>query len=96
MRGELTNAFPDGGEAIYVTKLTLPESRKGTLVGKSPNRDLVLDLADSLNRNRNFADVKLGPLDAGGSSNEVAFSISFTYQGAGQPDARRSSSPQVR
>ncbi len=80
---EMTTAFPDGGEAIYVTKFTLAETRKGTLAGRSPNRDLVLDLADRLNKNRNFAGVKLGPLDAGGSSGEVVFSISFTYQGAG-------------
>jgi hypothetical protein len=85
---EIAAAFPDNGEPIYVLKFTLPETRHGSFSGKSPNRALVLDLVDRLHANKNFADVKPDyTLDAGGSSNEVAFSISFTYQGASSQTA---------
>jgi hypothetical protein len=46
----------------------------------------VLELVKSLNNHpaRSFANAKPDyMLDAGGTSNEVAFSISFTYLGAG-------------
>lgn len=83
---DITNAFPDGGESIFVTKFTLPETRQGNFTGRAPNRDLVLDLVVRMNKSKtkSFANVKPDyMLDAGGSSNEVAFSISFTYQGTG-------------
>jgi hypothetical protein len=79
---EITDAFPDGGEAIYVRKFSLPESRQGQIIGNSPNRALVVDLVDRMNANKNFADARTDyTLDAGGTSNEVTFSISFTYRG---------------
>ena len=79
---EITNAFPDGGEPIYVLKFTLPESREGTFSGKAPDRKLVFDVVDRLNASGQFQNVKaVYTLDAGGSSTEVAFSITFTYLG---------------
>ena len=79
---QITAAFPDGGEQIYVVKFTLPESREGSFSGKAPDRDLVFDVVDRLNASGNFADVKaVYTLDAGGSSNEVSFSITFKYTG---------------
>jgi hypothetical protein len=86
---EITEAFPDGGEAIYVTKFSLPESRQGQLLGRTPDQTLVLDLVDRLNKNRNFANVKSNfMLNAGGNSNEIAFSISFIYPAPGSAAAR--------
>ena len=81
---EITEGFPDGGEAIYITKFSLPETRQGQLLGRTPDQTLVLDLVDRLNKNRNFAKVKSDfMLNAGGNSDEIAFSISFIYQGPG-------------
>jgi hypothetical protein len=81
---DITSMFPDGGEAIYFTKLTLPESRQGRATGKAPNRDLVYDLIDRMNASKLFLNAKSDyTLEAGGKSTEVAFSISFTYVGTG-------------
>lgn len=81
---DITSQFPDGGEAIYFTKLTLPENRQGRATGKAPNRDLVYDLIDHMNASKIFQGAKSDyTLEAGGQSSEVAFSISFTYVGGG-------------
>jgi Tfp pilus assembly PilM family ATPase len=81
---DITSMFPDGGEAIYFTKLTLPESRQGRATGKAPDRDLVYDLIDRMNASKLFTNVKGDyTLAAGAQSKEVAFSISFTYVGTG-------------
>lgn len=78
---EIAEAFPDGGEAIYVTKFTLPETRVGQLLGRTPDQTFVFDLVDRLNKNKNFSNVKSNfMLNAGGNSDEIAFSISFMYQ----------------
>jgi hypothetical protein len=77
---EITNAFPDGGEQIYVTKFTLPESGDGSFSGKAPARDLVFDVVERLNASPNFENVKaVYTLDSGNASNEVSFSITFSY-----------------
>jgi hypothetical protein len=81
---EITEAFPNDGEPMFVTQFSLPESRKGQLLGKSPNQPLVLDLVERLNKSPNFADAKHEYiLRADNNSNDVAFSISFTYEGGG-------------
>jgi hypothetical protein len=79
---EITYAFPDGGEAIYVRKFNLPESREGQMIGNAPDRELVVALSKRLAANKNFNKVRIDyMLDAGGNSNEVTYSISFTYRG---------------
>lgn len=79
---EITDAFPDGGEAIYVRKFNLPESREGQMIGNAPDRELVVALSKRLAANKNFTRVRIDyMLDAGGNSNEVTYSISFTYRG---------------
>jgi HAMP domain-containing protein len=90
----IADAFPDGGEAIYVLKFTLPESRDGTFSGKAPDRKLVFDVVERLNASGQFANAKaVYTLDAGGSSTEVAFSITFTYLGTPGGLARPTTAP---
>jgi hypothetical protein len=82
---DMTSQFPDGGEAIFFTKLTLPENRQGRATGKSPSRELVYDLVDRMNASKLFVNAKVDYALAAavGKSQEVAFSISFTYVGGG-------------
>ena len=93
---EITDAFPDGGEPIYVLKFTLPESREGTFSGKAPDRKLVFDVVDRLNASGQLRQ-REGRLHARRrrASTEVAFSITFTYQGgpAGAATTRPTTAP---
>ena len=78
---EITLAFRDD-EQIYVTSFTIKDNRTGTLAGRSSDQKNVLVILDRLKNNKNFSDVKLLDMrDAGGTSREVSFSLSFTYSG---------------
>lgn len=78
---EITLAFRDD-EQIYVTAFTIKDNRTGTLAGRSSDQKNVLSILDRLKKSRNFTDVKLLDMrDAGGTSREVSFSLSFTYSG---------------
>ena len=77
---EVTLAFQDESQRVYLTSFSLRENRKGQLNGKAADQRSVLAILDRLKTNTNFGNLKLLDMrDAGGTSKEIAFSISFTY-----------------
>jgi hypothetical protein len=80
---DVTAAFPDGSEAMYVTKLSLLENRQGNITGKAPNESMVFDLVSRLNQNKSFANVTadVSAVDTARRSTEIAFKIEFAYSG---------------
>src|SRR5207302_53961 len=79
----ITEKFPQD-PAIWVTGFTLHENGKATLQGRAASRDDVLRIYDHLMADKRFTDVNpLDIHDAGGSSRDVVFSLSFTYAAAG-------------
>ncbi len=79
---EVTRAF-GAGEPIWATGFSLRETRKGQLQGKATDQRTVLAVLDRLKMNAKFANVQLQDMrDAGGTTREIAFSISFVYTGA--------------
>jgi hypothetical protein len=78
---ELTLAIPLN-ERLYVTNFHLRDNRKGTVAGRSSDQKNVLALMDRLRASKKFTDVKLVNMqDAGGSSREVSFTLSYTFIG---------------
>jgi hypothetical protein len=76
----LTQAFPDEG-TIWVTSLLMRENGKGTVTGKATDQQQVLAVLDRL-KTVPALEVKLIEVrEAGGSSRDQIFSISFTYNG---------------
>lgn len=76
---EITAGFRDD-DRIWTTAFTLRENGKGTLAGKSADRDTVLNIINRLQRNKRFTEVKLQDLrEADQRTHEVAFSVTFTY-----------------
>jgi Tfp pilus assembly PilM family ATPase len=80
---EVTKAFPQEGR-IWVTRLVIPDNGPVQIAGNALNEAAVLDLRDRLVAAKpTLSDVKLGPMrQASGTSNNVQFSITLTYQGA--------------
>jgi hypothetical protein len=79
---EITAAFPQDGR-IWATSLTIEEDMHVTLVGKSLNKEAVLEVRDRLSSNPRLADVKqLYIRQAGGASRDEAFGISLVLKGA--------------
>jgi hypothetical protein len=79
---EVTTAFPDEGERVYVTSFTFRDNRKGQINGKAADQRSILAISDRLKTNPAFADVKVLEMrEAGGAAREMGFSISFTYLG---------------
>jgi hypothetical protein len=79
---ELTKAFPRN-DPIYVTSLTLHDTRKGTIQGKAPREKMFLDLLDQIKKNPKFTDVKFKSLrETGGKTNDFSWTIDFTYAAA--------------
>jgi hypothetical protein len=86
---ELTLAFPDGGERVYVTSFSFRgDSGRGQIGGRSSDQRHVLALLDRMKANTRFADVKLLDIrHAGGESREHSFSLSFAFADAAGPAA---------
>lgn len=77
----LTSAFPDEG-SIWVTNLALTEEMKGVITGRATNEKSVIDIMDQLKGKNLFSDVQMIYLQStGSSSQEVSFSMNFSYQG---------------
>jgi len=80
LRG-LTLAFPAEGK-IWTTSLALREDMRGVVSGRSLDERSVLEVLDRLKGGGAFSDVKLLYMrEAGRSSREVSFAISFAFAG---------------
>jgi len=80
LRG-LTLAFPAEG-GIWATSLALREDMRGIVSGKAADERVVLEVLDALKRGDAFSDVKLLHMrEAGMSSREVSFAVSFAFLG---------------
>lgn len=67
-------------DRVWLTSLTLRETRAGQVIGKAANQKTVLDLMDRLKKTGSFLDVKLIDLrESGGGTRDVQFSLSFVY-----------------
>lgn len=79
---DVTAAFPDESQPVYVTTFTFSENGRGTIAGKAATWDSVGIIGSRMTLNPNFADVRLpDQRTAGGTSNELSFSIAFQYPG---------------
>jgi hypothetical protein len=78
---ELTSAFPEEGR-IWVTNLAFNEKMKGVISGRASDEQSVIDVLDKLKANHLFTDVQMIYLqDNSKSSQEVSFSMNFSYTG---------------
>lgn len=76
---ELTTTFRDN-DPIWVTSVSMKDSRKGILQGKAADKNAANALVDRIRGNKKFAEVKIGEIrDVGGKSRDVTFQISFTF-----------------
>lgn len=81
---DVTQAFPDESQRVYVTTFSLYESGKGTITGRAADWGSVPAIQGRMSLNSAFADVR--PSDqrtAGGTSNELSFTIEFRYPQSG-------------
>ena len=88
---EITRAFRDD-EPIWVSNFTLRINQKdkdnpnqyeapGTLKGKAADRKFILDIADRLQKDKNFSDVRYQEIrEASGNSRDVSFSLNFIFK----------------
>jgi hypothetical protein len=77
----LTAAFPEEGK-IWVTNLALTEKMRGVVSGRAIDEKSVIDVLDALKRNDHFSDVQMIYLqDNGKNSQEVSFSMNFSFTG---------------
>jgi hypothetical protein len=78
---EITLAFRED-EPIWVSSMNFRDTHAGQLNGKSTDQRFVLAVLDRMKKDPKFSDVKLLDMrDAGGKSKEIAFSISFNFEG---------------
>ncbi len=92
----VTLTFPAEG-GIWATNLRLDETLRGHISGKADTEAIVLDVLDRLKASPRFADVK--PLylrEAGPGGREVAFAMSFRYDGSAGPVHTDPSDPSIR
>jgi len=76
----LTAAFPEEG-SIWVTNLALTEETEGVISGRASSENSIISILDQLKGNPLFSDVQMIYLqNSGGSSQEVSFSMNFSYQ----------------
>ena len=76
---EITRTFRDE-EPIWVSSFTLRDNYKGTLKGKAADRKYIIEIADRLQKNRNFSDVRYQELrEVSGNSRDVSFSLNFNF-----------------
>jgi hypothetical protein len=79
--GALTEAFPEEGK-IWVTNLALSEKLKGVISGRASDEKSVIDVLDKLKVTGLFSDVQMIYLqDNGKNSQEVSFSMNFSFTG---------------
>jgi hypothetical protein len=76
---EITRGFRDD-EPIWVSSFTLRDNHKGTLKGKAADRKYIIEIADRLQKNKNFSDVRYQELrEVSGNSRDVSFSLNFIF-----------------
>jgi hypothetical protein len=81
---EITRVFRDE-EPIWVSNFTLRDNHKGTLKGKAADRKYIIDIADRLQKNKNFSDVRYQELrEVSGNSRDVSFSLNFIFNSTEQ------------
>lgn len=93
---DVTQAFPDESQRVYVTTFSLYESGKGTITGRAADWGSVPAIQGRMSLNPAFADIR--PSDhrtAGGTSDELSFTIEFRYpqSGAGTAAPGATASP---
>ncbi|MBE0535379.1 MAG: hypothetical protein IH624_06885 [Phycisphaerae bacterium] len=75
----LTGAFPDEG-SVWVVSLAVRENKQGLITGQALRESNVLGVLDALKGNPAFGEVAMVYMrDAGRTTNEVSFAISFKY-----------------
>lgn len=78
---QLTLAFPEYPR-VWATSLALSEQAEGSLVGKASDEMSFYEVLDKMKQNEAFSDVMMMHLrDAGGSSTEKEFAVTFKYRG---------------
>jgi hypothetical protein len=78
---QLTLAFP-AYPRVWATSLALSEQAEGSLVGKASDEMSFYEVLDRMKKNEVFSDVMMMHLrDAGGSSTEKEFAVTFKYKG---------------
>jgi len=76
---EITRTFRDE-EPIWVSSFTLRDNHKGTMKGKAADRKYIIEIADRLQKNRNFSDVRYQEMrEVSGNSRDVSFSLNFIF-----------------
>jgi len=81
---EITRTFRDD-EPIWVSSFTLRDNHKGTLKGKAADRKYIIEIADRLQKNKNFSDVRYQELrEVSGNSRDVSFSLNFIFNSTEQ------------
>jgi len=76
---EITRAFRDD-EPIWVSSFTLRDNHKGTLKGRAADLKYINDVAERLQKNKNFTDVRYQDLrEVSGSSRDRSFSLNFVF-----------------
>lgn len=80
---ELTLAFPVEGR-VWATNLALNEDMKGIVSGKAVDEKSVIEILDKLKGNNMFSNTQIIHIrENGRSSQEVSFSMSFSFKGGG-------------
>ena len=78
---EITLAFRED-EPIWVSTVNFRDTHAGQLSGKSTDQRYVLAMWDRMKKDPKFSDVKLLDMrDAGSRSKEIAYTISFNFEG---------------
>lgn len=78
---QLTLAFPESPR-VWATSLALSERAEGSLVGKSLDEASFYEVLDKIKQNSAFSNVMMMHLrDAGGSSTEKEFAVTFKFRG---------------
>ncbi len=79
---QLTLAFPESPR-VWASSLALSETAEGSLIGRALDEQSFYEVLNNIKGNAAFSDVKMMYLrDAGGSSREKAFAVTFKFQGA--------------
>ncbi|MFH1716304.1 MAG: pilus assembly protein PilM [Planctomycetota bacterium] len=78
---QLTLAFPESSR-VWATSLALSEEAEGSLVGKAVDEASFYEVLDGIKQNSAFSAVMMMHLrDAGGSSREKEFAMTFKFKG---------------
>ncbi len=78
---QLTLAFPESS-GVWATSLALSEEAEGSLVGKAVDEASFYEVLNNIKQNSSFSGVMMMHLrDAGGSSGEKEFAVTFKFKG---------------